>query len=70
MQIIITGYLLKVAYEVIATPVTYMVVNWLKRREGVDTFDSHTNFNPFKFAEANTQDKLKQSSLENDAARS
>jgi len=48
-QIIWQGYLLKVAYEVLATPVTYLVVNWLKRAEHVDTFDTHTNFNPFRF---------------------
>jgi uncharacterized integral membrane protein (TIGR00697 family) len=48
--IIVTGYLLKVAYEVLATPLTYLVVNWLKRAEHVDTFDTHTNFNPFRFA--------------------
>jgi queuosine precursor transporter len=47
-QIIWQGYLLKVAYEVLATPLTYLVVNWLKRAEGVDTFDSNTNFNPFR----------------------
>jgi uncharacterized integral membrane protein (TIGR00697 family) len=50
-QIIWQGYLLKVAYEVLATPVTYLVVNWLKRAEHVDTFDTQTNFNPFRFAE-------------------
>jgi hypothetical protein len=49
IQIIWQGYLLKVAYEVLATPVTYLVVNWLKRAEHVDTFDTHTNFNPFQF---------------------
>jgi uncharacterized integral membrane protein (TIGR00697 family) len=48
VQIIVTGYLLKVAYEVVATPVTYLIVNWLKRAERVDTFDTHTNFNPFR----------------------
>jgi queuosine precursor transporter len=48
-QIIWQGYLLKVAYEVLATPLTYLVVNWLKRAEHVDTFDTHTNFNPFRF---------------------
>ena len=48
VQIIVTGYLLKVAYEVLATPITYLIVNWLKRMEGVDTFDTHTNFNPFE----------------------
>jgi uncharacterized integral membrane protein (TIGR00697 family) len=50
-QIIWQGYLLKVAYEVLATPVTYLVVNWLKRAEHVDTFDTHTNFNPFAVAD-------------------
>jgi len=53
-HIILTGYLLKVAYEVLATPLTYLVVNWLKRSEGVDTFDTHTSFNPFHFAEKHT----------------
>ena len=51
VEIIVTGYLLKVAYEVAATPVTYLVVNWLKRAEHVDTFDTKTDFNPFRFAE-------------------
>jgi hypothetical protein len=36
-----------VVYEVIMTPVTYRVVNLLKRREGVDYFDRNTNLNPF-----------------------
>ena len=48
-QIIWQGYLLKVAYEVLATPLTYLVINSLKRAEGVDTFDTRTNFSPFKF---------------------
>ena len=50
-QIVWQGYLLKVAYEVLATPLTYLVVNFLKRAEHVDTFDTHTNFNPFRFAQ-------------------
>jgi len=50
IQIIWQGYLLKVAYEVLATPLTYLVVNWLKRAEHIDTFDTNTNFNPFRFA--------------------
>lgn len=49
VTIILTGYLLKVAYEVLATPLTYLVIGWLKRAEHVDTFDTHTNFNPFRF---------------------
>jgi queuosine precursor transporter len=46
-NLIVSGYLFKVTYEVIATPLTYAVVNYLKRAEGVDFFDRRTNFNPF-----------------------
>jgi queuosine precursor transporter len=46
-----TGYALKVGYEVIATPLTYLVINWLKRAEHSDAFDRHESFNPFSFAE-------------------
>jgi hypothetical protein len=49
----ITGYLLKVGYEVIATPLTYLVINWLKRVEQSDAFDRHQSFNPFAFADKN-----------------
>lgn len=37
----------KTAYEALATPLTYIVVNWLKRTEGIDTFDHDIRFNPF-----------------------
>lgn len=50
VHLIINSYLFKVIYEVVATPLTYWVVNSLKRAEGVDTFDFDTNFNPFKKA--------------------
>jgi queuosine precursor transporter len=46
--LIVSGYLFKVVYEVLATPLTYQIVGFLKRREGIDTFDRNTNFNPFK----------------------
>lgn len=49
LQIAFTQYLLKVAYETIATPITYYVVNKLKKGEGLDVFDYKTNFNPFQF---------------------
>jgi queuosine precursor transporter len=45
--IIVSSYLTKVVYEVLATPLTYLAVNWLKKVERVDTFDRHENFNPF-----------------------
>jgi hypothetical protein len=44
---IITQWLAKSAYEALATPFTYLVVNFLKRREGMDVFDRETRFNPF-----------------------
>jgi uncharacterized integral membrane protein (TIGR00697 family) len=50
LNIIVTGYLLKVGYEVLATPLTYLVVNWLKAAEQVDTFDRQRDFNPFSFS--------------------
>ena len=56
LNIIVTGYALKVGYEVIATPLTYLVINWLKRSEHADAFDRHENFNPFSFAEKTNPD--------------
>ena len=47
VHLIVSGYIFKVVYEVVATPLTYWVVNSLKRSEGVDFFDRRTNFNPF-----------------------
>ena len=47
MALIISGYVGKVLYEALATPLTYLVVNKLKRAEGVDVYDRGTNFNPF-----------------------
>jgi len=46
-NLIMSAYLFKVIYEAAMTPVTYVVVNFLKRREGVDAFDYTTNFSPF-----------------------
>lgn len=44
------NYLLKVAIETLFTPVTYLVVNFLKRTEHEDVFDRDTNFNPLKLS--------------------
>ena len=43
----LTQWVIKVAWEALLTPVTYAVVGWLKRREGVDVFDTATDFSPF-----------------------
>jgi len=37
----------KVLIEAIATPATYAAVGWLKRKEGIDTYDYKTSYNPF-----------------------
>ncbi len=43
---ILSHWLLKTVYEVLATPFTYIVVNYLKKKEGIDVYDYTTNFNP------------------------
>lgn len=46
---ILSQWLFKVAYEVLATPLTYLIVNSLKRAENEDYFDIKTDFNPVSF---------------------
>ena len=46
MSAMLTQWLLKVAYEAAATPLTYVVVNALKRAEGVDVYDYGADLNP------------------------
>jgi uncharacterized integral membrane protein (TIGR00697 family) len=45
---IVSQWLFKVGFETAATPLTYIVVNFLKRKEGVDYFDRETDFNPLR----------------------
>lgn len=52
LTVMVTNWFLKVAWEALLTPVTYAVVGWFKRREGVDVFDTGTDFSPFAKAEA------------------
>lgn len=49
LRMFFSAYLIKVTVEVVATPVTYLVVGWLKRSEAADVFDHGTDFNPFAF---------------------
>jgi len=44
---ILYHWLVKTGIEAIATPLTYTVVNYLKRKEAIDTYDYETRFNPF-----------------------
>ena len=51
LSAILTQWLVKSAYEAVVTPLTYIVVNFLKRKEGLDVFDYDTRFNPLLFGE-------------------
>jgi queuosine precursor transporter len=48
---VVNQWLFKTAYEVLATPLTYLVVNFLKRKEGLDVYDHQTRFNPLLVSE-------------------
>ena len=46
-MMILYHWLVKIGIEAVATPFTYVVVDFLKKKEAVDTYDYETNFNPF-----------------------
>jgi uncharacterized integral membrane protein (TIGR00697 family) len=48
---IVTQWLMKSAYETLVTPLTYVVVNFLKRVESIDVYDNQVNFNPLHLAD-------------------
>ena len=52
LLVMVTNWAMKVAWEILLTPATYAVVGWLKGREGVDVFDTGTEFSPFAKAES------------------
>jgi uncharacterized integral membrane protein (TIGR00697 family) len=54
-QAILTQWIFKVLYEVVATPFTYWIVGFLKRKEGLDTYDYSTNFSPILLRRASSQ---------------
>jgi len=47
---VVVQWLVKTAYEAAATPLTYLVVGFLKRREGLDVYDAETGFNPLSLS--------------------
>lgn len=47
-RIFVSAWLVKVGYEVLATPVTYAIVGFLKKADNSDAYDIETSFNPFK----------------------
>jgi uncharacterized integral membrane protein (TIGR00697 family) len=46
-ELIVWHWLTKVGIEAFATPITYRVVNYLKRCDRIDTYDYKTDYNPF-----------------------
>jgi uncharacterized integral membrane protein (TIGR00697 family) len=50
LSIIVANYIFKVGIEAVFTPITYRIVNALKRAEQEDYYDVNTNFNPFRSA--------------------
>ena len=48
LTVMVTNWMLKVAWEAVLTPLTYLVVNGLKRAEGLDVYDEGTDFTPFR----------------------
>jgi uncharacterized integral membrane protein (TIGR00697 family) len=46
-SVMAANYALKVSWEIVITPLTYRIVNGLKRAEGEDFYDVNTNFTPF-----------------------
>jgi len=49
-RVMVSNYMIKVLWEAVITPVTYRVVNFLKRAENEDYYDHKTNFTPFSIA--------------------
>ncbi len=46
-QVVLSQWAIKTTWEALLTPVTYAVVGTLKRAEGVEVFDTDTDFSPF-----------------------
>lgn len=56
LQVVISQWVIKTTWEALLTPVTYLVVGTLKRREGVDLFDTGTDFSPFAKSKSGSGD--------------
>jgi len=48
---ILYHWLAKTVIEAVATPLTYFLVNFLKKKDAIDTYDHQTNFNPFAISD-------------------
>ena len=47
ITLIVSNYIFKCGVEILFTPITYGITNWLKHQENEDFYDRYTNFNPF-----------------------
>lgn len=45
-SMVYTNWIVKIGFEILATPLTYKVINTFKKKEQVDIYDRSTNFNP------------------------
>lgn len=52
LTVMVTNWAMKVGWEILLTPFTYWIVGFLKRHEGVDVFDTDTDFSPFAQTDA------------------
>ncbi|MCB1609901.1 MAG: queuosine precursor transporter [Xanthomonadales bacterium] len=57
LSVMLSNYLLKVLWEILLTPLTYKIVGFLKRAEGVDYYDRGTNFSPFSLGLAESEQR-------------
>ncbi len=48
--VMLAQFLTKVGVEVVFTPLTYKIVNFLKRAENEDHYDRNTDFSPFRIS--------------------
>lgn len=44
----VTCYVFKICYQLLLTPLLYVIADFIKKREAIDIYDKHTNFNPFR----------------------
>lgn len=51
IKFILTQIALKTAYEIIALPLTNILVKWVKKKEHIDVYDNEISYNPLKINE-------------------
>jgi queuosine precursor transporter len=48
LALVLSTYIVKVLVEILMTPLTYIIIGYLKKKEGLDTFDTNISYNPFR----------------------